>query len=128
MEIDDNIDRLAEIIEIKHKDLVDNMKLVSALISNGRASDIVTYTKDAWEIYDNAMELRGMITAYKIILDISAYKTAIGIADVKPEIRDIEEDILCYHDTLKRNLKKVAIKYVESERDFRKWGIVSGQK
>ena len=115
----DNMDRLAEIIEIKHKDLVDNMKLMCMLLDDKKASDIQQFIEDAWEVYELSIELTGMI---------SAYKTAIGIADVKPEIRDIEEDILCYHDTLKRNLKKVAIKYVESERDFRKWGIVSGQK
>ena len=110
MEIDDNIDRLAEIIEIKHKDLVDNMKLVSALISNGRASDIVTYTKDAWEIYDNAMELRGMITAYKIILD-----------NEDPEINlwEYEQTVSRCIKVLSINLKKITQRYAQSEQHLR---------
>ena len=115
----DNMDRLAEIIEIKHRDLVDNMKLMCMLLDDKKASDIQQFIEDAWKVYELSIELTGMISSYKIV---------VGIADVKPEIRDIEENILCYHDILKGNLKKVAIKYVESERDFRKWRIVSGQK
>ena len=89
------------------------------LLDDKKASDIQQFIEDAWKVYELSIELTGMISSYKIV---------VGIADVKPEIRDIEENILCYHDILKGNLKKVAIKYVESERDFRKWRIVSGQK
>lgn len=108
--MDGSKEMLREIIELKHNDLVDDMELVSALISNGRASDIVSYTKDAWKIYDGAMELRGMITAYKIIID-----------DENPEINlgEYEQTVSRCLEVLSKNLKDITQRYAEAEQHLR---------
>ncbi len=108
--MDGNKERLRDIIELKYNDLVDDMELASALISNGRASDGISFIQDSWKIYYGAMELRGMITAYKIVID-----------DEDPEINlgEYEQTVSRCLEVLSKNLKDITQRYAEAEQHLR---------